>query len=613
MTSQSAVSNAELLVKFLLVCGAAATFVGAAVARPVNVHTGWTVFGVLARAVLFAGIMLQRPVAASTCPQRSSAESAVDVPEFAVSDLSRAERELIQHAVLGSTLITREPVRAILLEQLLTCPEAFGVERVLGVRLRGAEIVGRLNLGNRVLGAPLDLRDCSLTHPLILTKATGSSISLRGSTVPGVRASFLNLSGTLNLGSGFVASGQVRLQGAKLGQLEAGRGTFNNPYGYALNGNYLTAGAMMSFEEAVIRGTVTLLGATVGGQIDFSRADIETDYGDYAIELDLANATGGVLFRSARLRGGVWMVGLHAVGEIAFQGAQVTASGERAVDASSAKVGLFDMSDAIIVGEVKIAGSTLDTFDATGAQFRNPAQTCLDLDSSIISGAVHANFKFVDGVLDLTNATIDVYRDTREAWPPATRIVGTRYRKIESDVEGVDGEQCSIDERLRWLQLDFNYRSSSYVVLADSYRAIGKERAARQVLMAGERERYRARRSAPARSLTTVWSWFLRSLVGYGYDPRRALVWLVGLVAVGWALTQASYNLGWIVPSVKPAAEFSALRFAADLLFPVAGFRDADGFETTGPGAWLAFGLTFLGWFFGIAAVTSIAAVLRRR
>jgi hypothetical protein len=55
---------------------------------------------------------------------------------------------------------------------------------VVAVRLRGAHVVGWLNLGGRMLRWPLELNECHLLHRLDLAKAEAPNLSLRGSCPP---------------------------------------------------------------------------------------------------------------------------------------------------------------------------------------------------------------------------------------------------------------------------------------------------------------------------------------------------------------------------------------------------------------------------------------------
>ena len=72
-------------------------------------------------------------------------------------------------------------VRAQVLVQLLTGQGPPLATTVGAVRLRGAAIVGRLNLGGETLRCPLELYESYLGGRLDLAKAAAPNISLRGS------------------------------------------------------------------------------------------------------------------------------------------------------------------------------------------------------------------------------------------------------------------------------------------------------------------------------------------------------------------------------------------------------------------------------------------------
>lgn len=71
-------------------------------------------------------------------------------------------------------------IRAVLLRQLLV-GEGSSVPGSIAVRVRGARIVGPLNLGGQTLRCPLELYACYLGDPVDLAKAEAPAISLRGS------------------------------------------------------------------------------------------------------------------------------------------------------------------------------------------------------------------------------------------------------------------------------------------------------------------------------------------------------------------------------------------------------------------------------------------------
>jgi len=111
------------------------------------------------------------------------------------ADLTSAERALCRAAAAGRLLDLRarrqdeddparghtwgpqRQVRAELLRRLLTGQE--GTDHLFGppaaVRLRGARVKGRLNLGGLTLRCPLELYDCFLADRLYLAKASDAN------------------------------------------------------------------------------------------------------------------------------------------------------------------------------------------------------------------------------------------------------------------------------------------------------------------------------------------------------------------------------------------------------------------------------------------------------
>jgi hypothetical protein len=98
------------------------------------------------------------------------------------ADLTPQEWRLCEAAEEGRLLdLPCRQIRAQVLFQLLTGQGPELVATVVAVRLRGAAIVGRLDLNGLTLRCPLELYDCDLGDRLNLVKAEAPDISLRGS------------------------------------------------------------------------------------------------------------------------------------------------------------------------------------------------------------------------------------------------------------------------------------------------------------------------------------------------------------------------------------------------------------------------------------------------
>jgi len=121
-------------------------------------------------------------------------------------------------------------IRAQVLFHLLTGCGPGLADSVMAVRVRGAQIVGRLNLGGWKLRCPLELYQCYLRCRLDLAKMEAPNISLRGSFLRSrLSARRLRVIHTLNL-TRFRCDGGIALGEAPIsGHLDWAEAVFSNP------------------------------------------------------------------------------------------------------------------------------------------------------------------------------------------------------------------------------------------------------------------------------------------------------------------------------------------------------------------------------------------------
>ena len=172
-------------------------------------------------------------------------------------------------------------IRAQVVFQLLTGDGPKLADSVVAVRLRGAQIVGRLNLGGQKLRCPLELNQCHVGHRLDLAKAEAPNVSLRGSHLQsGLSARRLRVAHTFNL-IGSRCEGGVALSAAHIsGQLFCVEAVFTNPDGNALNADWLVVDAGMFLGKAQCTGQVRLGGAHISGQLACIEAVFTNPTGD---------------------------------------------------------------------------------------------------------------------------------------------------------------------------------------------------------------------------------------------------------------------------------------------------------------------------------------------
>jgi uncharacterized protein YjbI with pentapeptide repeats len=196
-------------------------------------------------------------------------------------------------------------------------------------------------------------------------------------------------------------------------------------------------------------------------------------------------------------------------------------------------------------------------------------------------------------VLDLRQAQVDSLSDDPAHWPAETRLDGLRYEDL--------APRLPAPARLDWLARgQSGYQPQPFEQLAAHYRRIGHDEDARRVLLHKQRERRRTL-APPGR----VWGLIQDLLVGYGYRPWLAGLWILVLLAAGTAFFA-------VTPPAATRADpptFSAPAYTLDLLLPVVNLGQEAAWNPHGPGQTIAYSLIVTGW---ILATASIAGITRQ-
>ena len=364
--------------------------------------------------------------------------------------------------------------------------KASGRHRELAaIRLLGAKIGGRLNCA----GAEL-------------TNEDGRALDAAG----------LSVGGDMELNDGFNATGgggraAVRLLRAKIGgRLYCPGAKLTNEDGRALDASSLSVGGDMELSDGFNatggggRAAVRLLGAKIGGRLYCPGAKLTNEDGralDAAglsvggdMELsDGFNATGG------GGRAAVRLLGAHIGGQLNFPKAVLTNDSGPALDGS----GLIVDQDVILD----------DRFIAAGGG----KSAVVDLSKMRVGSA------FVFRPLAVIHATD---RNAR------LNVDGFTYAGLP---EGVTSEQ--------WLQLiqkgTRSYAAQPYQYLAKALNAAGDDGKAREVLIA-QRQDQLDRKALTGRG-ERAWARFTGAILGYGYKPSRALLYLLGVIIISIILS----------------------------------------------------------------------------
>ena len=345
----------------------------------------------------------------------------------------------------------------------------------------------------------------------------------------------------------------IRLRGCYLSHMNAARIT--------LDGELEVAGCRLD--------KLSLYGARTG-DVEISGSTFTSP--NVAVQGDLAAIDGAFYCHDAVLDGQLRLPGAHVKGYVELDGSTIRGG----VLARN-----LDVDNGMYCGFGKRAVCTIERdFDLRGARIRRE----LRLDDTRLT------------VLDLRQAHVDSLCDDPAHWPRETRLDGLRYEDL--------APRLPAPARLDWLSRGRNdYRPQPLEQLAAHYRRIGHDEDARRVLLHKQRERRRTL-APPGRT----WGLIQDLLVGYGYRPWLAGLWLLVLLAAGTVYFAAR------PPSAArdDPPPFSALAYTLDLLLPVVNLGQETAWSPYGPGQTVAYGLIVAGWILATAVITGITRQLVR-
>jgi hypothetical protein len=145
------------------------------------------------------------------------------------------------------------------------------------------------------------------------------------------------------------------------------------------------------------------------------------------------------------------------------------------------------------------------------------------------------------------------------SWPgggaptnPKTKLVGFTFQDIEERQHDAGGEKESAKFRINWLE-EASYAPGVYQQLTRIYRRKGRDREAKDIAIAGLRDR-RNRGGLPRAA--KYWNWFLDKIVLYGYGMYRPLL----ILLLAWGAGMVFFYLAKIhglMEAVSPPTDHS--------------------------------------------------------
>ncbi|MFI9554161.1 hypothetical protein [Nonomuraea endophytica] len=509
---------------------------------------------------------------------------------------------------------------------------AEGVVTEGDLELPSCRLSGELNLAAAKIGGLLNLKQASITASdeiaIDADGAAAGSIGARGLRCEG--SWFLNavVTGGVFLDEARIVGEHAFIQAA---QMTIGNGGFYARGGFRCEGPvnlaYATVEGPIALDGAamantgdkafigvgirlasyfnatpgtVFEGTVDLTGAEISGAVDLSGARLTEPGPEGAVQLARTVVQGGIALRSVRVAGPVDLTRSRITGGVDLAAAEL--SGRGSVIAAGASVsgdldlrdstlsGLLDVSTAVLQGDLHLGGAELGQEAGTSLRARGLIARRLDFSPARPPGRV-----------ELDHGTVTILADQEASWPARVGQVTLdqfAYRSLVSDM--------TIQKRLAWLAAGTPHAEPGpYNQLATCLRAAGLEREAGRVL------REKLRRTARTRGLIwRVWGALQDVTVGYGYQPGRAVVGVLGLLLAGmvfFSRVACGPAAGLCPVKADEHPTWDPFVYSLDLLIPLVSLGHDTAWDPVGPAKIVALVLTVAGWIL-VTTVTAAAA-----
>ncbi|WP_460355129.1 hypothetical protein [Actinoallomurus acanthiterrae] len=544
-------------------------------------------------------------------------------------------------------------IRAEVIRELLVSTRSPSRAGVPAVRLTGARIVGELDLRFAAVSYPFSLRSCHITDllnfhglrcreidlaesrvceglhastafidgHLLLNQALidgtvrliathiagalfmdGARLGGRSGGRPVFEADRLRVDADLLCREGFHVDGEMRLPGARVGDsVDLHGATLDNPKACALAAPRIVVGGdLLGQGTFSANGSIDLDGATVEGRLDLDGARLNNPGG---CALQAAHVTVGGEMRCGAgftADGKVHLLNARITGPLIVDDARIRNPHDVGLHASGLTAdGLYGRR-LLVEGAVRLSGARITgPLNLSGSRFRESADLSLGCWWLTARELKLRPAECPSGVVDLRYARLGLLEYEPKTLPGELRLDGLTYNAIEPSTS-VDAGLACLD------RAPPGFRPQPYEQLAETYRNVGNDAYARNVLLAKERRR-RAGLPLPVR----LWGYLQDFTVGYGYRPWRAALWLGLMLVVG---TIAFHVRHPVAAASGPAPPFSPFFYTLDLLLPIIDLGQRKAYAPPpGWSQWLMYGLIIVGWILATTIAAAITRALRRQ
>jgi hypothetical protein len=497
-----------------------------------------------------------------------------------------------------------------------------------------------LDARNLEVDGDLGLRHASCTRTVDFTggrlhrdvRLEGAHVGQGESGGVSLAADHVIVEGSVDCHGGFEAAGTVSMTGARLHgtlRLDDAKIVCAGKQAVAFNGDGMTVGHHLNGQRLSTTGEVRLVDVSIASTLELRGARLVNPDG-VALRLDRAEISSSLYCDYGFTTiGEVCAIGAHVRGTVYFNNAEIgvpgpahdggnphrTATALRLVRTridgdlgcwtEFVAHGTIDMARLSVAGEFRLLTTGLEGYpaaaDLTTGRFGMLA----------ISGLPPA------GRLDLAKARADFFRDDPGHWRNGDIILD------EFEYTSIQMTGITLKQREEWLRRAMaasqrkpggdhdGYLPQPYEQLAEAYRRAGDDHAARRIQLAKYRQRNHVTKWR--RWYSKLWNIVQDGMIGYGYAPLRALIWLIGLFALGTILFRYGAKPHSITPLHRSFTFSDSVSYTLDLLLPTSGLQERQIWQSAnGLGEVSAATLVVFGWTLGATVFAAAARVLQR-
>ena len=493
----------------------------------------------------------------------------------------------------------------------------------------------------------------------------------------GIILDFARITGWVRMSSSapgrMVINGLVRIRSSYIGALNCDGATFTNPGAICLNlERTVVANSVLLRQGFVANGTVRLFAAQIGDALEMSGAKITARNG-VSVAANRLQVGGPILLRKGFEASGSCRFDLSRIGSFVDCSDGQFHAPSRAIASPSSggppSAAALSFDRATIAGSLSLTDgfASAGTVSLSSVQIKEalrigqttPGGKDVAITSSGIAiqaaglrvgQAIYLRSASLSGIIDLRNASCASLDDDVSSWP--VRLIlppggggdsatGYRYNSIlrhpirTREVRYVSGLlldgfkydllsslDVSVARRMRLFDhsVDWN-KPQPYLQLAEIYNRAGDGRSAKKVHIARLNAYHHPLR--PAR-------WILQPLIGYGYKPFRAGLFLVMIFLLSGYLFSIAAARGDFVPAVEASHVsvssskcstdsypcFSPYGYSLDSLLPVLNFQQRQFWVVDSRKApWIRYwswALNGIGWIVGLVVVAGFSNVVRK-